>query len=137
VLYYNVGPVNAPAWFEVEHIKDATLGLRAAEADVSTRGTGGWRAIAQTLKELEISFTLMAVQGDAAFAILRSRFFDRQSLDVMVLDGDRTVVGSQGLRALVQIVDFSRSEQLEEGVSYNVVMKCALATPPEWVVIAA
>jgi len=135
-LYYNAGAINAPLWAEIVHVKDLTLNLQTAEADVSTRGTGGWRAIAQTLKELEISFVLQAVTGDPNLTILRQTWEQRDSLDVMVLDGDRTEAGSQGVRALVQIVNFTRNENLEEGVTYNVVMKGTLAIPATWVVIA-
>jgi len=135
-IYYNAGAFNAPAWVLIPHVKDLSIGLTTGEADVSTRGTGGWRAIAQTLKELSIEFKIQAVIGDNTFNALRLTWFERDSIDVLVLDDERTAAGAQGLRAVCQCVDFSREEPLEEGVTYNVVLKATLVTPPVWTIIA-
>ena len=49
-LYRNTGSGGTPAWNEIPNVRDVTLNLETGEADVSTRGNGGWRANIGTLK---------------------------------------------------------------------------------------
>ena len=44
-----------------------TLSLEAGEADVTTRGNDGWRAIVATLKEASVEFEMVWDTGDAGF----------------------------------------------------------------------
>ncbi|MEM9825092.1 MAG: hypothetical protein AAF958_00810 [Planctomycetota bacterium] len=52
-------------------IKDVTISFGKGETDLSTRGTGGYRATVGTLKECEVSVTVVA-KDDATLAALRA-----------------------------------------------------------------
>ncbi len=49
-LYRNTGTYASVTWNEVKNVKDLTLSLEAGEADVTTRGNGGWRATIATFE---------------------------------------------------------------------------------------
>ena len=53
-LYRNTGSYGSPTWNEVKNVKDVTLTIEKGEADVSTRGNDGWRALIGTLKSASI-----------------------------------------------------------------------------------
>uniref|UniRef100_A0A7C4QRL3 Uncharacterized protein n=1 Tax=Schlesneria paludicola TaxID=360056 RepID=A0A7C4QRL3_9PLAN len=55
-LFRNAATYNTPNWQELKNVKDLTLNVEAGEADASTRGNGGWRAILATLKDGSIEF---------------------------------------------------------------------------------
>ena len=58
-LYRNTGSGGTPAWNEITNVRDVTLNLETGEADVSTRGNGGWRANIGTLKGATLEFEMM------------------------------------------------------------------------------
>ena len=106
-LFRNSSSYDTPSWQEMKNVKDLTLNVEAGEADASTRGNGGWRAILATLKDGSIEFA--------------------------ALDGDVATAGSQGLRATMAITNFSRNEPLEEAITVSVTAKPTYAEhPPEW-----
>lgn len=135
-LFRNTGTQAAPAWNELTNVKDVTLNLEAGEADVSTRGNGGWRATVATLKDASIEFEMVWDSGDADFAAVRDAFLTRSGIEMAVMDGDMGAAGSQGLRALFAITNFSRNEPLEEAVTVSVTAKPTFSTvAPVWVIV--
>lgn len=136
-LYRNTGDYGAPTWAEVKNVKDVTLNLEAGEADVSTRGNGGWRANIATLKDASLEFEMVWDTADADFTALRTAFLANGAVEFAVMDGDIETAGSQGLRALMAITNFSRSEPLEEAISVSVTAKPTYAAnPPTWMTIS-
>src|SRR5262245_57662656 len=132
-LYRNTGTFAAPVWNEVKNVKDVTLNLEAGEADASTRGTGGWKATVATLKDASIEFEMVWDTTDDDFSVVRDTFLNRGGLELAVLDGDVATPGSQGLRALFVITNFSRNEPLEEAITVSVTAKPTFsANPPTW-----
>jgi predicted secreted protein len=126
----------APVWNPVQNVKDVTLNLEAGEADVSTRGTGGWRATVATLKDASVEFEMVWDTADDDFAAIRDAFLNRGALEFAVMDGDITLSGSQGLRATCMVTTFSRNEPLEEAVTVSVTIKPTFAAnPPLWLVV--
>lgn len=135
-LYRNTGTHGSPTWNEVTNVKDLTLNLEAGEADVSTRGNGGWRANIATLKDASLEFEMVWDTADDDFTAIRTAFLTNGSIEFAVLDGASTVAGSQGLRALMAITNFSRSEPLEEAISVSVTAKPTYSEdPPEWMTV--
>ena len=135
-LYRNTGTYAVPAWNEIKNAKDATLNLEAGEADVSTRGTGAWRATVATLKDASIEWEMVWDTGDDDFAAIRDAFLNRAGIELAVMDGDITAPGSQGLRALCVITNFSRNEPLEEAVTVSVTAKPTFSVnPPAWMTV--
>jgi predicted secreted protein len=136
-LYRNTGTYAAPTWVEVANVRDLTLNLESGEADVTTRANNGWRATVATLKEGSIEFEMVWDTEDTNFTAIQTGFFDNTPIEFAVMDGDITVTGTQGLRATMSIVNFSRGEPLEEAVTASVSAKPTYATnPPEWMTVA-
>jgi hypothetical protein len=122
-----------PTWTEVTRAKDVTLTVSKGEADVSTRGGGGWKATVGTLKDASIEFELVYDPADEAFELLRDAFLDGTALGLAAMDGVITAVGSQGLWADCAILKFDRKEPLEQALTVSVSAKPTLtANAPLW-----
>jgi|DewCreStandDraft_4_1066084.scaffolds.fasta_scaffold241227_1 hypothetical protein len=135
-LYRNTGTHPAPAWNEIENVKDVTLNLEAGEADVTTRGNAGWRATVATLKDGSIEFMMVWDTEDDDFTALRDAFLNHTSIEFAVMDGDIETAGSQGLRAACAVTNFSRNEPLEEAITVSVTVKPTYSeNPPEWMTV--
>ena len=135
-LYRNTGTYETPTWVEMTNVKDLTLNLESGEADVSTRGAGGWRATVATLKDGSIEFEMVWDTEDAGFTAIQQAWFGNTSIEFAVMDGDITTSGSQGLRATFSITKFSRNEPLEEALSVSVSAKPTYAAnAPEWMTV--
>ena len=136
-LYRNTGSYAVPNWVEVDNVKDLTLALEKGEADATTRANNGWRATVGTLKDGSLEFEMVWDSSDANFTAVKDAYFNNANIEFAVMDGDITTSGSQGLRATMSILNFSRNEPLEELVSVNVTIKPTYAdNAPEWLEIA-
>lgn len=136
-LYYNAGTYASPTWTLLTNVKDVTLNLEKGEADATTRGNGGWRATKPTLKDGTIEFEMLWDTEDAGFTVIKDAWFDDTDVEFAVMDGLITTSGSQGLRAMMAVISFSRNEPLEEAMSVNVTIKPTYATnAPEWLEVA-
>ena len=136
-LYRNTGTYSAPVWNEIPNVKDVTLTLETAEADVTTRNNNGWRATVPTLKEASIEFEMVWDTTDTDFTAIRNAFLNRASVEFAVMDGDITTSGSQGLRATCMVTSFNRNEPLEEAITVSVTVKPTYsANPPTWYVVS-
>lgn len=122
-LYLNTGTYEAPTWVEVTNCKDLTLNLEKGEADVTTRGNGGWRATTGTLKDASVEFDMIYDTEDTNVATLEDAFFDGTSVGVAVMDGPIDQATSKGVRAEMEVFNFSRSEALEEAITVSVTLK--------------
>jgi len=132
-LYRNTGSYATPIWNEVKVVKDVTLNLEAGEADVTSRGNGDWRAIIATLKDASLEFEMVWDTADEDFTAIRTAFFAKSALEFAVMDGPIATAGSEGLRASMAIINFRRSEPLEEAIKVSVTAKPTYAdNPPEW-----
>lgn len=137
-LYRNTATYETPTWAEMPNVKDVTLNLEKGEADVTTRANEGWRATAATLKEGSVEFEMAWDPVDAGFTAIKDAWFNGTAIELAVMDGDITVVGTQGLRATFAVISFSRNEPLEEAMSVNVTVKPTYAAnAPEWMEVTA
>lgn len=134
VLYRNTATYATPTWSEITNARDVTLNLEAGEADASRRGGGGWEEVLKALKSGSIEFELLYDNADAEFIAIRDAFFNDTSLDMLALDGDVATSGSQGLRVVCQVMNFSRNEPLTDALTVNVSVKPTpnADSPPVW-----
>jgi len=131
-LYRNSGTYALRTWNELKNAKDVTLNLEAGEADASRRGSGGWRETLMALKDGSVEFELVYDNADAEFTALKDAFFNGTTVELAVMDGDIATTGTQGLRATMSVVNFSRNEPLEEALTVSVTVTPApSANPPE------
>jgi hypothetical protein len=132
-LYRNTNTYASPTWVILGNVKDVNFSLEKGEADVTTRANNGWRATAGTLKDGSIEFEMIWAPGDAGFTAIQTAFLNNTSIEFLVLDGPVATEGSQGLRALMQVMTFSRNESLEEAVTVSVSLKPTYSSnPPAW-----
>src|SRR5690606_30910895 len=133
-LYRNAGSGGSPNWIEVTNVKDLTLNLEKGEADVTTRGNGGWRATVGTLKDASIEFQMVWDANDAGFAAIQQAFFSNTPIEFAVMDGDINDPSSEGLVATFDIFSFTRNEALEEAIMVDVTIKPTYSgSAPQWI----
>ncbi|MFM7167155.1 MAG: phage tail tube protein [Planctomycetaceae bacterium] len=136
-LYRNSAASGSPSWNEITNVRDVTLNLETGEADVSTRNNSGWRASIGTLKSASLEFEMVWDTADDDFGAIRDAFLNNSSIEFAVLDGASTAPGTQGLRATMAIINFTRSEPLEEAIKVSVTAKPTYsATPPTWMTVS-
>lgn len=136
-LYRNTSTPGSPTWNLVANVRDVTLNLETGEADVTTRGNNGWRATVGTLKDASIEFEMVWDTADDDFTSLKDAFFNGTAIELAVMDGLITANGSQGLRAVCRIINFSRSEPLEEAITVSVTAKPTYSvSPPSWLTVS-
>lgn len=134
-LYYNTNTYASPTWVEATRVKDVTLNLEKGEFDVSTRASGGWREVVNTLKDASVTFSMLqAPTGtDTVFAAFRDAFLNGTSIECLILDDDIGTSGAQGLRATMTVASFTRNENLEEAIMYDVAIRPTPAdNAPAW-----
>lgn len=123
---------------EIGNVKDLTLNLETGEADVTTRQNSGWKATIATLKEGSIEFEMLWDPSDGGFAAMKDAYFNNSSIALVILDGSKDVVGSEGLWADFSVTNLTREEPLSEAISAKVTVKPTYsAVPPQWVTVAA
>lgn len=144
VLYYEAGGYSADAndypdisggiGTAVDIVKNVTLNLEKAEADVTTRGNNGWRANVGTLKDGSINAQIQWDTDNAAFTALMTAWLENSVIGVAVLD-EAYVSGSAGtgLVANCSVINFTRNEELEDAIVADVVIKPTYsAVKPDW-----
>ena len=129
--YY--GTAGSSADTLMENIKNVTINLEQAEADVTTRGNHGWRATVGTLKDGTVEFEMVWDTEEAGFAAVKTAWFTNTPIALMFLDGAPGGTGASGIDADYAITNFSRNEPLEEAVTVNVTAKPTYSTrAPTW-----
>jgi len=133
-LYFCAAGIGGtPTWTEINNVKNVTLDLKRAEADVTTRASGGWKATAPAMRQCTCEFEMVWNPSDSGFTAVKSAFLAGTLLEVAVLTGAKDAVGSQGPKGSFCITKFDRKESLEEAVTVAVTAK--LSEFDEWVSI--
>ena len=118
-LKYKAGGVGGVGDFALaENVRDLRLPMTQAEADVTTRGNNGWRAMVGTLKEGEVTWDMVYDQDDTAMGAFQTAFMTNAVIGLQVLDDD-----DYGLEADFMITGFELDQSLEEAVMVSVTAK--------------
>lgn len=128
LMYAAVGasaPTTPGGMTAIGNVKDLSADFSAGEADVSTRGNGGWRATLATLREASITFQMVWNPTDAAFTAIQTAFLASGQVSFAVLDQAAATVGCQGLIGDFSITNFSQTQNLEEAQMVDVTIKLA------------
>ena len=137
-LYYNAGTYDIPDWQEWTNIIDAALNLKATEANVTTRADGGWEILIPALKQAEITAGMLKDRGPE-YGIVRTSWLarrPRQPIEVLYLDDDISLSGTEGWRMTVAVFNFANNDQLAEGQKIDLSLKPTKAAhPPEFYVV--
>lgn len=129
----------SPTWNIIDNAMAVTLNLETAEADVTTRGSGGWRATVATLKDASVDFSMLWDTADTAFAAIKDAYLSKGAINIAAMDGPIATSGSQGLRAPMMVTKFTRNEPLDGPVTVDVTVKPTYDTfdTPEWLVVGS
>lgn len=123
---------------EIPNVRDLTLNLSRAEADVTTRGSNGWRVTVGALKDASLEFEMVWDPADTDFVAIRDAFMNGTTIALAALDQAKATTGAQGLWADWRVTGFSKTEPLEDAQKVSVTIKPSYsAVPPEWVTVAA
>tara|TARA_R100000808_G_C2133887_1_gene142538 strand:- start:1008 stop:1487 length:480 start_codon:yes stop_codon:yes gene_type:complete len=143
-VYNNTGTHASPTWNELNIVKDVTLNMSQNESDISSRAGKGYVMTAGTLIDASIDFSVTWDPADSAdFSELQNAFFDRKPVELLILDGDRTDAGNEGLQAFFVVTNFTRNESIAEAVSADITCKITknpresgseITDVPNWVV---
>lgn len=110
-----IGDPGATAATELKNVKDVSLNLEKATADITTRAASGWRVKKATLKEASVEFEMNYDAEDAGFTSMISAFLGNSAVAIFVSDGD-----GKGLDADWDITNFNIEQPLEEAISVSV-----------------
>jgi len=105
---------------ELKNVKDLSVSLEKAEADVSTRDNNGWRATVGTLRDASIDFQVVNKNNDTAFATLYAKWLSGDPLAVVISD-----VGAS-LALDCEVLSFSVTQNLEDAIVADVSLKPTL-----------
>ena len=132
-VYY--GEAGGGVGTELSTVRKAGVSGETGEADVTTRGNSGWRATAATLRSLSVEIEVVFKPGDAGYEALRDAWLNNTLVSLAILTGGSAVVGSEGPHGDFSITNFSRQEELEDGVVVSFTAK--LVTFTAWIEVAA
>ena len=127
IKYGTAGTIAATA---LTNVRNVTLNLEKGEADVTTRGNGGWKATVATLKDASVEFEMVWDTADAGFTAIKNSYFNNTAISLLILDA---ATGGQGLDADFMVTKFTREEPLDEAIVVKVTAKPTLSTrSPTW-----
>ena len=143
-IYNNENTHASPTWNELKIVRDVSLSMTQNESDITSRAGGGYVQTAGTLIDASIEFSVTWDPSDVAdFSQLQDAFLNRKPVEILIMDGDRTVAGNEGLQAFYVVTSFTRNEAIAEVVSAEITLKLTknpreggaeITDVPAWVV---
>lgn len=131
-LYVNTATPEAPVWLEIITARDNNLNMSASEVDDTDRSTDGWRSKIPGLNEWGDDFEMIYDTTNLGWQKIRDTYLAQGTVEILSLDGDITVDGTEGLRGLASITEFTRAEPLEDVVANSVTF--VGSGTPAWVI---
>lgn len=119
-------------WVEVTNIQDLTDNFTSEEVDITTRATAalGWSATAQTIKNGEITFTVLMDSADVLVAALVAAWLASGEIAILDMTGDKDEAGTFGLAANFS-VGLTFPKPVKGVQTADVTLK--VSSYPEWV----
>jgi len=128
---------DTPTWVEVGNVRDLTLNLTSSQADATTRGNNGWRAMVAALKDGSVDFEMIYDPEDTdGWVAFRDAYDNKTPQDIAISDDSMTPAdiptGENGtyFRAVFTVQTFTQSEPLEDIVTNAVNMTPTYVTDP-------
>jgi len=133
-LYYKTPHIDSPgSWNEIENVMgDLMLSDEKGEAEVTTRGSGGYRQFLTTLIAAGVEFKMVWDPDDADFEALHDAYHNDSLIGIAVMDG--AIDSGTGLIADMKVFKFSRGEPMEDVMTAEVTLKPTYSTRrPRWI----
>lgn len=115
---------------EMDNVTNVNLTMEANEANTTTRANKGWESTTPTVRRATLEFEMMFKPSDTQCQAIRNAYLTNGTVALAALTGLYTEAGNEGPIGNWSITNFSRSEELEEAVKYNVTAK--LSTFGSW-----
>lgn len=133
-LYYKPGGVlGGGSWLLNNDVQDVTPNFEKELADLSTRGTGGWKAQVGTFKNGEIEFEMLYNPSSAAFNDFRAAFMNDSVMGIRMQDApDGATPTPIRFESDMLVVNFTPKQPLKEGQTVNVKLVVAPGATPTW-----
>lgn len=131
------GTYGSPTWSEVSILSDVTVNVTWEEADASARES----RIKQTLKtllNLEITAKMKNKPGDANYEALWDAILSDDTVDILVMDGDKDVEGNRGWRLDALLFTANEDQSMSNALFDELTFKPFMEeNPPKAVKVAA
>jgi predicted secreted protein len=134
VYYHATVDTALAAMTELTNVKNVTLNLDAAEADITSRANSGWQAIAAALRSAGTDFEMVWKPADTGFAAIKTAYLTSAAMEFAILDQDKATSGAQGLKGNFTVTAFNREEPIDGAIMVAVTIK--LTKFNEWTVVA-
>ncbi len=130
LYYYEDGVGSGNSQTELTNCQDVTVNMTVGEADITTRGSGGYKEIAATLKDVSVDFNMVWDDTDTGFTVLNTAFLAGGVIGIEALHEE----SGDGPKFDGIITSFTRDESLTEALSAKVTIKPTRSdTAFEWV----
>lgn len=129
-LYYKVGGIaGGGSWTELTNVRDVTINSEDTEVDVTTRASGGHRAVVQGLRTYTIEFEMVWDTSDTGFNALRDAFLNRTAIGIKAFE----LAAGQGPQFDGVVLTMTRNEPLDDVDTASITVKpTRSATAPSW-----
>ena len=139
-IYRNTGTPAAPVWTDCPEFENVSFSPSYDRAESNSRESPFGR-IKLGLSNVSVSARLKTKPGNTNYEALMDAFMLGTALDLLVLDGAETVVGSRGIRAAFHLVespqDQSLSTRLYNGLTLVPADEDDANLVPRWAKVAA
>lgn len=124
-LYRNTASYATPTWSEQQNCQDVTIKYDSEDVDVTTRGSGGYRQMAQAFKSLEVTFTCLDDMSDADVAALRDAWKNGTTVDYKVTNGTSPPASGESIwyARAEWSVTIEESQSLAGAATLNITLK--------------
>lgn len=134
-LYYNdvdmggSGTIATPNWIEIESVEDVRIAAEFDESDQTVRGASGFEIVEPSIQKVTIEANIKWMNGDTTGAeVLRTAFFARSALDILIATGDHNNADARGYRGDFKVVAFPMDQPLRDGVVVAVKLRPCRST---------
>jgi len=120
-LYRNTGTVATPVWSEVDEVGDVSIpDFSRGLAELKRRASDYTKNLASLIQSIAVEFRLHHGLDATNFDAIRTNFFDATPEEWVVMNGDITTAGNEGLRLPALVEQFPWDQPLEDVSGHDV-----------------
>lgn len=120
-LYVNTGTYASPTWVEVVDARDVTMNDTRAEGDSSVRGYG-MASVTPGQRTIQITFDMRHDNDGTAYEAIKTAYDARTVLGVLLTDGPRATVGTEGFRLDTYVTAMTKNEPMNDVKTVSVTL---------------
>ncbi len=118
-LYRNTGTYGSPVWTLCPTVRDVNLNITKGDGDGSAR-VSTWKGHLPALKDASLEIEILRTRVLADHDAFRDAFVNDTIMDIAVADQTIATSGTEYWRADMFVMEFSRKEPLENGVTVSI-----------------